>query len=610
MKPTTDYREPQLAVSHLGYLPNSPKTLTFLPGSDLKLPETIEFFIRQNCFRMPRDAPVPKGFSERFTCHYDPLRGKLVPREGSYYRRGELRRRNSCWGSLWQADFGDFTTSGSYQIETDWQVSVPFAIQDRIYDRVIAGYLTFLQAQRCGYEMFGVHPACHLDDGLLDTDGASWPATGGWHDAGDFRKQIAFTLYHVDALATLHEMVRDKLTRGGIAPDHLREEIAWGNRLFHRIINGEGLVFEDVGGGGAPPGGGFTYERDWWMENHPGCYLDASDNRWTDNVCGSGDERTIRTTYNPLIQWAFVHVQSRASACLPPPAVHQCLDLAGQAAGYARVRGHDGRTLFVTAELRGNLELLAAGSPVADRRAVMELAGRLLDRQDCDGEGLNGYFMEANGTDAFRSIGFSADPALAFLRLWELRGVFGPDALHLVDRSIEAVRRYVEGYVLADAASNPFGLTPYGVYLNAPHPERQNFRDAGRGRGVRTFIHPFNRWGMVHGTGSVLMGHAHLLARAGRQLGMGLWQAAAERLLQWSLGHNTCNRSLFTGIGYRQPVGYSFRIPQLPEALMNGFTGRPDDSPYLEESTAIEWNSLEYWSIPYLHAAQAACWLQ
>jgi hypothetical protein len=113
----------------------------------------------------------------------------------------------------------------------------------------------------------------------------------------------------------------------------------------------------------------------------------------------------------------------------------------------------------------------------------------------------------------------------------------------------------------------------------------------------------------VHGTSSVLMSHAHLMAKAGVLLEEPKWCAAAERLLHWCLGHNTLNRSLFSGIGYRQPTGYSFRIPQIPEAMVVGFIGRPDDTPYLEESTAIEWNTLEYWSVPFLHAAQAACWL-
>ena len=600
---------PQLALSHLGYLPTSPKTLTLIPAGSVDLPETIPFYIRQNCFRMPRDVMPLGGFSERFPSPYDTLRGRLIPRPASYYRQGELHRISTRWGLFWQADFNGFTTPGSYQIETDWQVSPPFAIRERVYDRIIAGYLTFLRAQRCGYEMFGVHEACHLDDGELDTDGRPWPATGGWHDAGDFRKWLAFILYHVEALVTLHERVQDDLIRGGVTPAHLREEIAWGNRLFHRMINDEGQVYEDVAGGSAPPGSGFTYEQDWWFENHPGCYGDASDNRWTDNRPGSDDERKVRTTYNPLVQWAFVLAQARAARCLAPPAAEQCLKLAERAARYGRRRGHDSRTLFLAAELRGNLELLAAQSTEAEQQAILALATELLNRQDSGGEGLSGYFLEGGQADGFRSVAYAADPALTLLRLWELRGWLGGCAA-LVDRAADAVHRYVEEYLLADAASNPFGLTPYGVYLNPPHTDRQCFRNAGRKRGVRTFVHPFNALGFASGTGSVLLSHAHLLARASAALGPASWRSAAERLLHWTLGHNTCNRSLFTGFGYRQPIGYSFRIPQLPEALMNGFLGRPDDSPYLEESTNIEWNTLEYWSIPYLHAAQAACWLR
>jgi hypothetical protein len=223
-------------------------------------------------------------------------------------------------------------------------------------------------------------------------------------------------------------------------------------------------------------------------------------------------------------------------------------------------------------------------------------------------EGLSGYFTEANASDGFRSIAFASDPALTLLRLWELRAMLQNTAV--AEHARQAVCNYIENYLLADCRSNPFALTPYGVYLNPPNRDRQLFRDAGNGCGVRTFIHPFNSQGIVHGTSSVLMSHAHLLARAAALLNESAWRGPAERLLQWCLGHNTLNRSLFSGIGYRQPVGYSFRIPQLPEAMVVGFIGRPDDSPYLEESTAIEWNTLEYWSIPFLQAAQAACWLR
>jgi len=43
---------------------------------------------------------------------------------------------------------------------------------------------------------------------------------------------------------------------------------------------------------------------------------------------------------------------------------------------------------------------------------------------------------------------------------------------------------------------------------------------------------------------------------------------------------------------------------------MIGFIGRPDGSPYLEESFAIEWNTLEHWDVPYAHAIHAVAWLR
>ena len=271
-------------------------------------------------------------------------------------------------------------------------------------------------------------------------------------------------------------------------------------------------------------------------------------------------------------------------------------------------QGHDRRTLFLSAELRGSLESLAAGDGTIDPAALGRLALELMERQAYPAGGLRGYFTEANAADGFRSIAFAADPALALLRAWELRRLLPESGI--ADRLRRAVSDYIEGYLLADSGSNPFSLTPYGVFFEPPYHERQVFRDAGAGRGVRTFIHPYNSQGIVHGTSSVLMSHAHLLARAAALFQQPTWRAAAEKLLHWCLGHNTLNRSLFSGIGYRQPVGYSYRIPQIPEAAVTGFIGRPDDSPYLEESTAIEWNTLEYWSVPFLQAAQAACWLR
>ena len=198
----------------------------------------------------------------------------------------------------------------------------------------------------------------------------------------------------------------------------------------------------------------------------PAGYGDASDNRWTDNVPNSGDERKVRTTFNPLVQWAFVHVQARASQHLAKPLSDTCLRLARLAASFAGRQDYSRRTLFVAAELRGKLELLAVGDKTINQNEIVVTAQELLQRQASVPEGLSGYFTEAGDSDAYRSIAFAADPALALLRLWELRSLIADaQAAAMAQRAVFA---YIEKYLLADSAGNPFGLTPYGVYFDPP----------------------------------------------------------------------------------------------------------------------------------------------
>jgi len=590
----------QLALSHLGYQPDSPKTVT-LCGGATDLPDRIPFYIRQNCFRMPRERVEPEGFSKRFPCPFDLMNGKLIPEPETFYYQGELMKVESRWGTFWQANFSDFNTPGSYQIETDHQISAPFMIADWVYDRLSRGYLTFMEAQRCGQEIPGVHPACHLDDGVLDTDGSHWPAVGGWHDAGDFRKWLSLTQGNLEALVSLAERGHPGFWA------KVLEEIAWGNILFHRMITDEGQVYEDVGGGAAPAGSNFNYEDHWWFENHPGCYGSASDNRWTDNRLHSGDERVVRTTYNPQIQFAFVQLQMQCARVLPGAPGALCLGLAERAWKYGRKRGHDGRTLFLAQELLAGLELLKAASPLISIADIRVLADELLSRQELSAGGIRGFFYEKNRADAFRSISYAGHPAWALMTLIEIN----PKELQdYVVRSREAVTCYCDGYMAGDAISNPFALTPYGIFVNAEQSERQTFRDAGNGRGIRSFMPPFNRQGIAHGTSSVVASHAAVLAKAAALMGRTDWRTLAEKQIQWTVGHNTLNRSLYNGIGYRQPVAYGFRVTQIPEGTITGFIGYPDDTPYLEESFAIEWNTLEHWDVPFAWAVLAVCWLR
>jgi hypothetical protein len=596
-----------VATSQLGYRPASPKTVSLLLKGPGELPDEIPFFIQRFGDRRARVQPgKPREWTdELFRWPFDIMDGTLTEdgeNYGSFWSprplgEGLLRRVDSRWGPVWQADFTDFADKGTFQVETQYNFSTPFVIDDDPYQRLLRGYLIYLYSQRSGFEVPGIRPAENADDAVLDRDGTPIPASGGWNDAGDTRKWLFLTFHNLEALAQVARVGHPAFRQPAI------DEIAWGNRYYQSMINEAGQVYEDVGGGPMRPGQ--VYEKDWWCENHPG--VSALGEPVSDNVPGTGDERKVRTHYAPLPQFQFVRYQALTSAVTPPHESTRALILAERAWRYGQEKGHDGRTLFVAEELLAGLELVAAGSRTVSARRLREIAEGVFSRQDTGSEGLSHYFLEKDETDGFRSLAFSCEPALALLRLFELQ----PEGLvDLADRAGEAVTAHIDRYLLADAKSNPFGVTPYGVYVTPERPDLQSFRPAGRGRTVRTWLQPFNSLQMPHGCGGVTLAQAYLLARAGQALGRSDWQAHAERLLQWSMGHNPEGLCLFTGVGFHHPVPGSFLNYKVPEAVAVGFIGRPDDTPYLETSNAVEWSTQEIWDVPYFYAVGAIAYLK
>jgi hypothetical protein len=590
-----------LAHCQLGYRPDSPKGITLVAdrGAAAAIPARVPFYVRGLFDRIPRVHEEPSAWSGRyFRWPFDISKGRLKPHEGTILHQGELVRSDSRWGTVWQGDLGPFAKEGIYQVETDFGCSFPITIRPDVYERIHRTFLNFLRCQRSAFEVPGIRRAEHLDDAVLDTTRQQIAAAGGWYDAGDLRKWLFLTQPNVSALSSLASRGHPGLRGGAV------DEIRWGNRFFHAMMAPDGQMWEDVAGGTFKAG--LDIEKDWWYENHPGCNADNSGGVYTDNIPGTGDERLVRTRYNPAVQFLFVRTQCQAAGLLPPGESAACRALAERAWKYGRERGHDRRTLFVAEELWSGLELIAAGSAVATRDDVRALATELLGRQDPGGEGLEGYFMEKDGGDAFRCIAMSCEPAFALLRLAELAPA-GLEAEASAARS--SLARHLDGYILADAGSNPFGVGPYGVYLSPDLPKDQVYRDAGRGRGVRTFIHPFSRQQIVHGTGAVVMHQAALCARAARLSGRKEWRVASERMMQWAFGHNLEGFSLHSGIGYRHITPFSAYVAQVPDAMSVGHIGRPDDSPYLETSPLVEWCTQEIWDIPHGYALEAALWV-
>jgi hypothetical protein len=597
-QPRPDYTHPFVCTSQLGFRITDEKTVTLYGGTQTaKLPAEISFYIQPIGHRLPREQAIPKAWEvpgNVFRYPIDIAEGKYpkaltqqkeVPAGTAYM--GVLRKTETRWGTIWRGDFSDFVQQGFYQIETQYGFTVPFVVEPNPFERLQRGYLEFMYMQRSGVEIPGVRPVEHGDDARFYSDETRYlPVAGGWNDAGDFRKWLFLTQPNLEALAQIATKGHPGFRQKALA------EMRWGNQYFHHMVSDAGQVYEDVGGGVHR---GKADLSDWWNENHPG--VTASGDMGSDNIPMNGDERHIRDTYNPLVQLQFVRYQAVASQVLPPPDQSNCLVLADRAWRYHLSQPHDRRTLFLAEELLAALELYQAGSPNVKLEHIKASVAAVLERQEQRPAALTGYFLEANG-DGYRSIAFSAEPALALLRLLELNlpGTAQEQAL-----ARQAVLRYANGYLLADARSNPFGITPYGIYSNPPNPGEQTFREAGLGRKVRTFIHLFSPTPMPHGCGAVHLAHGYFLARAGAWLNEPAFTQAAMRLLNWSNGHNPAGLCLNTSIGFKHPVPAHFGNYRIPETAISGFMGHPDDTPYLETSNAIEWSTQEVWDVPYYY---------
>ena len=181
---TNGYR---LSTSQLGFRPSSPKSVTLTAPEGETPPERIPFYVHRVPAWFARDG-VPEGWtSRRLPWPYDIADGRMhagTPSSpgnaaGVDLHHGELVRRSTRWGTVWQASFSDFTQPGLFHIETQQAFSGPFAIDERVYDRLSRGLLVSLYTQRSAFAVPGVRAARHLDDAVRDADGRHVPHRRG-----------------------------------------------------------------------------------------------------------------------------------------------------------------------------------------------------------------------------------------------------------------------------------------------------------------------------------------------------------------------------------------------------------------------------------------------
>jgi endoglucanase len=213
--PKTDTQTHPIRVNSLGYLPESPKIATVIaPGGTL-------FNVRSSA-----DDSVAWN-SSMGTTMTDELTGDM----------------------LFQADFTEFSTTGSFYLEVPGLGrSATFTIGANVYNDMLTQSMIGMYGQRCGTavhitqdgDTWG-HGACHMQDGSLKYLTGSndvQASTGGWHDAGDYGKYTTNGAFSAGMMLAAWEQFQPAVStlslpipeHGGELPDFLAEvkwELDW-----------------------------------------------------------------------------------------------------------------------------------------------------------------------------------------------------------------------------------------------------------------------------------------------------------------------------------------------------------------------------------------------
>jgi hypothetical protein len=191
------------------------------------------------------------------------------------------------WGSyFWKADFSELVEPGAYRLVARiggaFGESPTFSVGHNVlFESTVALGSEFFHIQRCGFEVFGWHKACHLDGASLP-DGTHIDATGGWHSAGDYNKLMyengdggcAYSL--LAAYRAAPELLEADDRDGDGLPDVL-DEARWGADFVAKMqVPETGALRRDVRQG---PG------RQWHKWSPPEVH--------TDNIVGTDDDPVI-----------------------------------------------------------------------------------------------------------------------------------------------------------------------------------------------------------------------------------------------------------------------------------------------------------------------------
>ncbi len=492
-------------------------------------------------------------------------------------------------------DFSEVMEEGNYMLTAGDVYSRAFAIGNDCYERSVWHVLNFFLAERCGYDVYGKHRACH-GDMLLIHDGKSIVANGGWHDAADVAQSLPNTTDGVIALSLLAQNLKDK------GFDRLRErvidEARWGLDYVLKMRFGDG---------------------------YRGTYSSAS--IWTNGIIGDHDDITTDALDNSFDNLGAAYAEALSAQVLSDidaDLARYCIRIAEEdyAFGIKKWEIDDalperpyrkGDQPFVNSDII-DVQICSAGACAAaklysltGKEGYMEdavrFAKRLISCQqqeftDWDTP-MTGFFYQDRERDLIwhhYHLAYSQFPETALRTLCETF----PDAEEYIDW-YTALTLSGAYYKKLHTFTAPYGMIPAGVYhedeplLGAAKlqngeweateeyriSEYQKLVKAGTPIGGGYYVRAFPVWYSYRGNYNVLLSEAAAMnASATYRDDHALYQAVQDQY-RFIVGQNPFGQSTMVGEGYDFVQHYAVQPGQSAGSLTVGMQSFEEkDAPY------------------------------
>ncbi len=571
------FMESKILVNHVGFICNSEKKV--IVTSDYK----VTHFEVQDMSRVAAESfDDDENWQTIFT-------GKLIPSK---------KEENTFTGY-----FSELNSPGIYSIIIPElkKRSYQFVISDGAFHHLPWLFVDFLNQWNSSKET-PLKVKSTTDDGIRSDNQKYHPVKSGWYDAGDLRKWMTHT--NLPAIGFYDLAEKKKFSRNYFHEEQLFENdlITVSDEAVNLILEMQdpetGRIFECLGAGGF---GRADENMSWWYENHSGCLADNSDNRFTDNKVKSGDERTIRTDYNALIQYTSVYILLRAFQFYKtrfPEKAEKIFTAVKKVMDYADIQSpadpFEKRTAVKAWKLLSTVELYKAG--LYEKEYVIDVAQSLLKNYN---PAISFWCQDEKQNDPFRGILHSAQPIISLVNFLRLR----------VDREIsqkvevllsDSWKNYI--YPLSQVTS--FGYMPYGTWFK-PASESDRYTHWKNELFYRKFMPAHSKQKINHGLNGHFLSWAHGLALTGNYFNNQKMKDTAWNQIYQALGFNSFNVSFISGIGFNNPMPHSRFLGTTIGGFMAGFIGNTDDSPHVDINAKAQWNTTEYWNTPIANLCMA-----